>query len=267
MRGQTAHPSRCRTPPMKIDKSTFDDHAVLSLKGEFDTFHCPSLQEEIEALVERGISHLILDLRLVKFINSTALGAIIKAHKRCRAEGGELVIAQPLSFVRDVIRKVGIDKLITVCETEQDAHKAIIKHLNQRELVGNAPVDHEKVMVSFPDETRNKMLGTKRGTLVGTMSNVDGGKAQFVWNGQKHGFSFDQAKTLFFKDGEVCLKFQVKMIKKSFFDLKGKVTQCDAADEGGVRVTVQFTEMDASDRDALSQFAEDMAFLKRQLPK
>ncbi len=252
---------------MKIDKSAFDDHAVLSLKGEFDTFHCPALQEEVEALVERGICHLILDLRLVKFINSTALGAIIKAHKRCRAEAGELVIAQPSSFVRDVIKKVGIDKLITVCDTEQDAQKAIVKHLNQRELAGNAPVDHEKVMVSFPDETRNKMLGTKRATLLGTMSNVDGGKAQFVWNGSKHGFSTDQAKTLFFKDGEVRLKFQVKMIKRSFFELAGKVTNVEIADEGGVRVTVQFTSVDPSDRDALSQFAEDMAFLKRQLPQ
>lgn len=250
---------------MKIDKSTFDDHAVLSLKGEFDTFHCPALQEEVEALIERGISHLVLDLRLVKFINSTALGAIIKAHRRCRAEGGELVVAQPLGMVRDVIKKVGIDKLITICDSEQDAQKAIVKHLNQRELAGNAPVDHEKVAVSFPDETRNKMLGQRRGTLIGTMMNVDGGKAQFLWNCQKHGFSTDQAKTLFFKDGEIGLRFQVKMIKKSFFDLKGKVTQCDAASDS-VRVTIQFTGIEQADRDALSQFAEDMAFLKRQLP-
>ncbi len=250
---------------MKIDKSTFDDHAVLSLKGEFDTFHCPALQEEIEALVERGICHLVLDLRMVKFINSTALGSIIKAHKRCRAEGGELAVAQPLGMVKDVIKKVGLDKLITVCESEQDAQKAIVKHLNQRELAGNAPVDHEKVMISFPDETRNKMLGQKRATLIGTMSNVDGGKAQFLWSGQKHGFSVDQAKTLFFKDGEIALKFQVKMIKKSYFDLKGKVTSCEAAGDS-VRVTTQFTSIDPADRDALSQFAEDMAFLKRQLP-
>ncbi|MEQ1631827.1 MAG: STAS domain-containing protein [Planctomycetota bacterium] len=251
---------------MKIDKSTFDDYAVLTLKGEFDTFYCPSLQQEVEALVERGVNHLILDLRMVKFINSTALGAIIKAHKRCRAEAGELVVAQPSSFVRDVIKKVGIDKLITICDTEQEAQKSIIKHLNQRELAGSAPVDHEKVLISFPDETRNKMLGQKRATLIGTMANVDGSKAQFLWNGQKSGLSLDQAKTLFFKDGEVHLKFQVKMIKKSFFELRGKVTQTDAAEDGGVRVTVHFAGIETNDRDALSQFAEDMAFLKRQLP-
>lgn len=250
---------------MKIDKSTFDDYAILTLKGEFDTFYCPSLQVEVEALIERGINHLILDLRLVKFINSTALGAIIKAHKRCRAEAGELVLAQPSNFVRDVVRKVGIDKLISMFETDQEAQKAIIKHLNQRELAGEAPVDHEKVLLSFPDDTRKKMLGGKA-TLVGTMANVDGSKAQFLWNGQKQGISGDQAKTLFFKDGEVHLKFQVKMIKKSFFELTAKVTATESAGDAGTRVTVQFTDIDASDRDALTQFAEDMAFLKRQLP-
>ena len=57
---------------MKIDKSQHDDYAVLTLKGEFDTFYCPALMEEVEDLLERGVNHLILDMRLVKFINSTA---------------------------------------------------------------------------------------------------------------------------------------------------------------------------------------------------
>lgn len=249
---------------MKIDKSLHDDYAVLTLKGEFDTFYCPALQQEVEALVDHGISHLLLDMRLVKFVNSTALGAIIKAHKRCRAEGGELVVSQPSNFVRDVMRKVGIDKLISMYETEQEATKAIIKHLNQRELTGEAPVDHEKVLISFPDDTRNKMLGGKR-ALVGTMANVDGNKVQFVYNGARQGITADQGRQLFFKDSDVHLKFQVKMIKKSFFEVQGRVTEADTSGDG-VRVTAAFKDINESDREALHQFAADMAFLKRQLP-
>ena len=250
---------------MKIDKSLHDEYAILTLKGEFDTFYVPALQQEVEALVERGIVHLVLDLRLVKFINSTALGAIIKAHKRARAENGELVVAQPSTFVRDVMRKVGIDKLIPMHETEAEATKAIIKHLNQRELTSEAQVDEEKVLITFPDETRNKMLGGRK-ALLGKMANVDGHKAQFSWNGSKNGVNVDQARQLFFKDGEVHLKFQVKMIKKSFFDVVGKVAAADPTGDGGVRVTVAFTNVSEGDRTALDQFAEDMAFLKRQLP-
>jgi anti-anti-sigma factor len=249
---------------MKIDKSLFDDYAILTLKGEFDTFYCPMLQQEVEDLVERGISHLILDMRLVKFINSTALGAIIKVHKRCKAEGGELVLSQPSTLVRDVVRKVGIDKLVLMYETESEATKAIIKHLNQRELTGEAPVDQAKVLVSFDDDVRNKMMGGKK-ALLGAMANVDGHKVTFLFSGQKAGITGDQAKQLFFKDSEIHLKFQVKMIKKSFFEVTAKVSGTEAAD-GGVRVMAEITKISDADRSALDQFADDMAFLKHQLP-
>jgi anti-anti-sigma factor len=68
---------------MKIDKSVLDDYAILTLKGEFDTFYVPRLQEEVEGLLEQGVRHILLNLRLVKFINSTALGSIVKLFKRC----------------------------------------------------------------------------------------------------------------------------------------------------------------------------------------
>lgn len=250
---------------MKIDKSLHDDYAVLTLKGEFETFYCPALMQEVDALVERGINHLVLDMRLVKFINSTALGAVIKAHKRCRAGGGDLVIAQPSPFVRDVVSKVGIDKLITMHNSEQEAVKFLIKHLNQRELAGDAPVDQEKVMITFDDDIRNKMIGGKK-TLLGTISNVDGNKLQFLWTGAKAGVSVDQAKQLFFKGSEIHLKFQVKMIKKGFFEMVAVVDSAEPAGDAGVRIAAKFKKIADDDRKALTQFAEDMAFLKNQLP-
>lgn len=250
---------------MKIDKSVLDDYAVLTLKGEFDTFYCPMLQEEVESLVENGINHVILNMRLVKFINSTALGAIIKVHKRCKAEGGELVVSQPSSFVRDIVGKVGIDRLVPLYEQESDAVKAIIKALNARELAGEAPVDQEKVLITFPDDTRNKMIGGKK-ALVGTMANVDGQKLQFLWNGSKAGISADQAKQLFFGGSELHLKFQVKLIKKSYFEVKAEVTDVTSAEDEGIRVTARFEKVKPADQTALNQFAADMAFLKNQLP-
>ncbi|HEB52832.1 MAG TPA: anti-sigma factor antagonist [bacterium] len=266
-------PSRRLTPhptpfadAMKIDKSLHDDYATLTLKGEFDTFYCPALMEEVEDLLDRGITHLILDMHLVKFINSTALGAVIKAHKRCRAEDGDLVVARPSRFVRDVMTKVGIDKLIQLHDDEASATKAIIKHLNQRELAGEAPVDQEKVLVTFPDDTRNQMLGGKK-VLVGKIANVDGSKMQFLWNGTKAGFNADQAKPLFFDGGEMHLKFQVKMIKKSFFEITAEAAGVEpAGDADTVRVTAKFKKIHDADREALEQFAKDMAFLKTQLP-
>ena len=250
---------------MKIDKSLHDDYAVLTLKGEFDTFYCPALMQEVETLVERGVSYLVLDMRLVKFINSTALGAVIKAHKRSRAEGGDLLIAHPSPFVRDVMTKVGIDKLIVMYDSEQEAVKAIIKSLNQKELAGEAAVDHEKVLITFADDVRNKMIGGKK-ALIGTMANVDGHKVQFLFNGAKAGISSDQAKQLFFAGGAVQLKFQIKMIKRNFFEVTAVVDSAEPITDGGIKVTAKLKTIAEGDREALTQFADDMAFLKRQLP-
>lgn len=250
---------------MKIDKTLHDEYAILTLKGEFDTFYVPSLQEEVDGLLDRGITHLILNMRLVKFINSTALGGIIKIHKLCKAEGGTLVIAKPSAFVRDIVGKVGIDQLVKVFAEEEEAVKHLIKELNTKEFSQDAPVNQEKILIAFPDETRNQQIGGKR-TLVGTMCNVNGECLQFQFDGAKIGMNADQAKQLFFSGSEAYLKFQVKMFKKGYFEVLGKVEKVENSGDEVIKVSCSYASVTEDDRIALAQFADDMAFLKRQLP-
>jgi anti-anti-sigma factor len=249
---------------MKIDKILADDYVILSLKGEFDTFYCPRFQEEVEGVLERGINHVILNMRMVKFVNSTALGAVIKAYKRCKAEGGELLIGQPSTFVKKVISQLGIDQLVPMFDSEEEAVKSVVQSLNQRELAGDAPVDEEKVLITFPDSTRNKQIGGKK-ALVGTMCNVDGQRVQFLWNGKRQGFDKSQSAQLFYVGGDIGLKFQVKLFKKGFFEVVGKVTESKPAEGDDVRITATYKDIPDSDREALDQFAADMEFLKRQI--
>ncbi len=250
---------------MKIDKTLHDGFAILTLKGEFDTFHCPALQQEVDALIDSGIAHLLLDMRLVKFINSTALGAMIKAHKRCRAETGELIISQPSNFVRDVVTKVGIDKLIPMFETEQEATKAIVKHLNQREMTAESSVDQATVLVTLTAAAAADLVGPGK-PLVGTVSNVSGSQMSFTWNANRHGLDADRAAGLFATGASMRLKFQVKIIKKGFFEVGATVESVQTTD-GSIRVTANLTEIAGHDREALDQFAADMAYLKLQLPR
>ena len=51
-------------------------------------------------------------------------------------------------------------------------------------------------MIAFADDIRNQMIGGKK-ILVGQMSNVDGIRVQFLWNGKKAGISTEQGKQLF----------------------------------------------------------------------
>jgi len=251
---------------MNIDTNLFDDYAVLSIKGEFDTFHCPRFQEQIESTLEQGISFIILSMRLVKFINSTALGAIIKAGKACKAQDGALVLSQPSSFVREIVARLGIDQLVPVFDEEEQARKHVIKALNSREMASGTLVGEERVMITFGDETRNKQIGGKK-VLLGTMAKVDAECVHFLWSGEKLGITREQAQQLFFKDSDVHLKFQVKLIKKGHFEVDATVQECIPASDEKIRVVAAFKKLSENEATALGQFAQDMDFLKRQLPR
>ena len=106
---------------MHITVEPSESHAVLHLRGEFDTYYCPQLQEEIDGIQKTGVHHVVLNLRMVKFINSTALGAIIKASKALTAAEGKLVISRPSTFCRDIIEKVGLDRVVPIFDTDEDA--------------------------------------------------------------------------------------------------------------------------------------------------
>lgn len=249
---------------MNIDTTLTNDYAILTLKGEFDTFHCPRFQEEIEDILERDIHFILLNMRLVKFINSTALGAIIRVSKMCKADEGELILCSPSSFVKDIVHKLGIDQMVPVMDDDETARKHIIKKLNATAMAASAPVREEKVLITFPDDTRNQQIGGKK-ALVGTMSSVDAEKVRFLWNGEKHDISTDQAKQLFFQGSEVHLKFQVRLIKKAHFEVDAVIEDTSVATDDNIKVTASFKNIKSTERDALGQFAADMDFLKRQL--
>ncbi|HLU38515.1 MAG TPA: STAS domain-containing protein [Planctomycetota bacterium] len=262
---------------MKIDKSIHDDYATLTLKGEFDTFYCPKLQEEVESLLASGIPHVILNLRLVKFINSTALGAIIKAYKRCKAEGGQLVISQPSAFARDIITKLGINKLVPMFDDDEEARRKVISTLNDAALAAGSPpgtIEEGRVLITFPDDVRGmqanpnqrRFVSSTLRTIVGTMLNVDAERLQFSWSGAKNGLNADQASQLFIKGSPLTAKFQIKLFKKGYFELDCRVIDCVKIDDEAVKVTLGYVQLSPADSAALQQFAEDMEFLKRQIP-
>src|SRR5262245_17630702 len=111
---------------MQVTAEPRENFTLLHLRGEFDTFYCALLQKEIDGLVASGVNRIALNLRLVKFINSTALGAIIKASKGLAAQGGKLVISRPSVFCRDIMEKVGLDRVVPMFDSDEAAGTALL---------------------------------------------------------------------------------------------------------------------------------------------
>jgi len=80
-----------------IEKRIEGGRPVVVVEGEIDVATAPQLRECLHEVIAEGNATVVLDLLPVTFLDSTALGVLVGALKRCRELGGELhvVVADP----------------------------------------------------------------------------------------------------------------------------------------------------------------------------
>ena len=266
---------------MHITVEPSENHAVLHLRGEFDTYYCPLLQEEIEGIQKTGVNHVVLNLRMVKFINSTALGAIIKASKALGGAGGKLVISRPSAFCRDIIEKVGLDRVVPIYDTDEDAVGALVS--GQAEAAGGDgefEQDPSSVLFTLSDKERlahfieqqkakNPVHGHAFGANwsgVGRMAALSEEGVAFTWNGGKTDMTpFDMGQMLAVGSA-LDVKFRLPLLQRGYCEARVEIESLEERAEG-VKVGARFQDIDDDTREAVRQYSEDMAFLKQELKK
>ena len=271
---------------MHINAEPRDNFTILHLRGEFDTFYCPHLHKEIEELIAAGTTRVALNLRLVRFINSTALGAIIKASKMLEAQGGKLVIARPSRFCADIIQKVGLDRVVPMFESDEAAGAALLEGVSTGEIaVGEvhpeeegslmfSPADGARVEHFIPEDKRgggraNPVHGHSFGSSwrgIGRMSDLSKDGIRFTWGGGNTGLSaFEMAQFLAIGT-DLTVKFRLPLLQKGHCEAVVTVTDVSER-ESSVKIGTTFKEIDAETERAVEQYAKDMAFLKTELKK
>ena len=85
------------------------DAVRVSLEGELDLSNVLHVEEEIRRVEKRRPS-LVLDLRRLRFIDSTGLRVIVSAHQRARNQGRRLKIVQGGDAVKRLFRLSGLER-------------------------------------------------------------------------------------------------------------------------------------------------------------
>jgi anti-anti-sigma factor len=271
---------------MQITVDPRDSYAILHLRGEFDTFYCPALQQEIDALIAAGVHRVVLNLRLVKFINSTALGAIIKASKILSSHDGQLVIARPSAFCRDIMEKVGLDRVVPIHDTDEEAGSALLaasaptggtsdtpEGLEDESAILFSPKDIERVEHFIPEAKRsgqtNPLHGHAFGSSwrgVGRMSALDAEGLRFTWNGGNTGLSPFEMGQMLSLGTALRVKFRLPLLQKGHCEAVVTINEVEERPDG-LKLGVTFSEIEPEIRSAVEQYAKDMAFLKKELRK
>lgn len=275
----------CYHLSMQTTVEPYEQHAVLHLRGEFDTFSCPAFQEEIATLQRSGLSRIVVNLRLVRFINSTALGAILKASRGLQDTRGQLVISHPSSFCRDILGKIGLDRVVGVYDSDEEAAAALASDAQAKEEESddsefNLDGDPSSVLFRPTDQSRvEHFLGTpkvenpvhghafgQQWTGVGRMSNLDQKGLTFQWAGGKTGLAAFDMGQLLAVGTAMTVKFKLPLLKKGFSEATAEVTELTERSDS-VEVNVTFDELDAATGEAVRQYIADMSYLKDELKR
>jgi anti-sigma B factor antagonist len=95
--------------PRKLDAHT----AVLSVEGDLDLASAPSLKWALADAVGAGATQLVIDLAQVSFIDSTALGVLVGAH-RSLDRGTRMAITCSRPEVLNIFELTGLDSTFDI---------------------------------------------------------------------------------------------------------------------------------------------------------
>ncbi|MCB9915417.1 MAG: STAS domain-containing protein [Planctomycetes bacterium] len=266
---------------MHITVEPRENYAILHLRGEFDTYYVPLLQEEIDSLLKAGVPNAVLNMRLVRFLNSTALGAILKASKQLSAEGGKLVISRPSKFSRDILEKVGLDRVVPVYDTDEEAAANLGAAVpvptdsggfeEDSSSVIFSPVDMDRIthFVAKGDKVVNPVHGHSFGDRwsgIGRMAGLDENNVRFTWNGGNTDLEPFAMAQLVALGTEWRIKFRLPLLKKGYCEALAQISEVEERADG-IKVQATFHEIDDETRASVRQYAADMAYLKEELRK
>jgi anti-anti-sigma factor len=96
-----------------------DGASVMRLAGELDLYNAADLRAALDQAIAPGPRCIVIDLALVEFVDSTALGVLIEARSRLGQDG--LRLAAPQLETRRTLQISGLDRHLTVHDTVDEA--------------------------------------------------------------------------------------------------------------------------------------------------
>lgn len=106
---------------MKITPHATDDTLTLALDGELDASSSVALDTELTKPEVLNYRKVMIDCQRLNYISSAGLGVFISHLQRFQDAGVKLVFFNMQEKVHNVFEILGLDSLMTIVPTEQEA--------------------------------------------------------------------------------------------------------------------------------------------------
>jgi anti-sigma B factor antagonist len=108
----------------KIEERAGEAGPVIAVSGEIDVATAPQLRESLHRVIAQGETTVVLDLLEVTFLDSTALGVLVGALKRCRELGGDLYVVVADPRIMKIFEITGLTNVFTIADSVAPAGAA-----------------------------------------------------------------------------------------------------------------------------------------------
>jgi anti-sigma B factor antagonist len=108
----------------RVDVRSEERAIVLVVAGELDLATSPALEQEIDRVRDADVDLLIVDLRELRFMDSTGLHALVKAHKQAHDAGRRFAVIQGGAQIERLLNLTGVGDLLVVAESPEELLRA-----------------------------------------------------------------------------------------------------------------------------------------------
>jgi anti-sigma B factor antagonist len=97
------------------------EFSVVHLPVEIDLSNASDVLNDLLSTINRGGAHLIVDAADVRFMDSSALNALVRARQRTEAMNGSLHVVAPSQRLRRLLEISRLDRILRRVDSVEDA--------------------------------------------------------------------------------------------------------------------------------------------------
>ena len=109
------------TVSVSARESDGERYTLVEVAGEADVTNSGDLQRALEAELAQQPRTLIIDLSGLRFMDSSALHALLTVNRAMDRQGGVLALVSPQAAVAKILRLTTADRLIPVFDSVAEA--------------------------------------------------------------------------------------------------------------------------------------------------
>lgn len=98
-----------------------NDIQILEVSGEIDFHSSPELRKRLQELLDKQSGKLLVNLKDVKYIDSSGLATFVEALQKIKRANGKMVLSNLVPSVRGVFEIAKLDRVFSLVKSQEEA--------------------------------------------------------------------------------------------------------------------------------------------------